>query len=151
MQIMATHQAVENLLDAEVQAAATTGNSQSLANAKERQRLNGFAYFVLCWGQFEADIDDKCRNEIRKRRSHPHWPQRRGWDIYNPDEKRLSGLSFLDRVALLTDKSAGNGSAWADIFKLYQTRNLLAHGKLAVTEIDVQDVGRQMYQLQSEL
>ena len=35
-----------------------------------QQTLNEQAYFVLAWGQLEAEIDDACRDAIRLGKSH---------------------------------------------------------------------------------
>lgn len=103
----------------------------------EQQILNDQAYFLLCWGQLETEIDDKCRDAVRRRRGDPAWQVRRGWDLYNPDDPRLSGLVFEDRVRLVLDEQAGRGSPYALTLKHYGVRNQIAHGKLQATRISV--------------
>jgi hypothetical protein len=118
---------------------------------ESRQVLNDQAYFLPCWGQLEVEIDATCREVIRKRRNHKTWRVRRGWDLYNPDDPKLSGLPFDDRAALVLDRSARKGSAYAKTMRLYQTRNLIAHGTLQTTRIDVLEVVNQAYAIQSAL
>jgi hypothetical protein len=77
---------------------------EELMGIEAKQRINDQAYFVLCWGQLEAAIDDICRTAIRNRQSSGNWAVRRAWDLYNPNESRLSGLRFEDRTALVLDR-----------------------------------------------
>lgn len=119
-------------------------NAQRIA---DRQCLNDQAYFVLCWGQLEAAIDDRCRRAIRKRQAEAAWQDRRAWDRYNPDDRRLSGLSFDERVALVTDCRGGRGSPWARIMNYYALRNQIAHGALISDRIDVAEVVEDFYTL----
>ena len=72
----------------------------------ERQRINDQAYFVLAWGQIESEIDAACREAIRRGQAHREWRNRRAWSLYNPDDRRLSGLSFEDRLALVVEKGS---------------------------------------------
>ena len=59
---------------------------------------------MLAWGQLETDIDDACRDAIRHGQSHGEWRSRRAWSLYNPDDRRLSGLSFENRLTLVVPK-----------------------------------------------
>jgi hypothetical protein len=52
---------------------------------ERKQLLNDQAYFVLCLGQLESEIDEACRDAIRNRQSDKTWANRRGFDFYNPD------------------------------------------------------------------
>ena len=116
-----------------------------------QQILNDQAYFLLCWGQLEAEIDVRCRDTIRKAQQSTNWLQRRGWDIYNPDDKRLSGLPFEDRAAILLNRAAGRGSQYARAMAHYNTRNQIAHGRLQTTRVDVVAIGKEFYQIQAAL
>ena len=60
----------------------------------QERRINDQAFFVLAWGQLEADIEEACRDAIRNGQSHEDRRHRRAWSLYNPDERRLSGLIF---------------------------------------------------------
>jgi hypothetical protein len=142
-------------IDAQFEAARATasgsGDSQGVSSIEEKQRINDQAYFVLCWGQLETAIDDKCRSVIRNRTSSENWAVRRGWDIYNPDDARLSGLSFEERTALVLDRNAGSGSAWGRVMSHYSLRNQVAHGKLLAQRIDVDAVVQDFFRIQGAL
>jgi hypothetical protein len=148
-EIVASYEFIERHLVA-LQLAAQAGSAEE-AKIATRRVINDQAYFVLCWGQLEAAIDDKCRDAIRRRKNNPDWTKRRAWDLYNPDDSRLSGLAFYDRVGLVTDRAAGAGSAWAKIMRYYQMRNEIAHGRLSRTTIDVAAAAQEFYQLSSQL
>ena len=115
------------------------------------QALNDQAYFLLCWGQLERAIDDSCRDAIRRRRSHVDWQVRRAWDIYNPEDPRLSGLTFESRVAIVLDRSAGRGQPYAVTMRHYEARNRIAHGRLDQARIDLASVIRDFYLVQAAL
>ena len=115
------------------------------------QAFNDQAYFVLCWGQLEQAIDDKCRQAIRHRRSHADWQVRRGWDIYNPDDPRLSGLPFESRAALVLDRAEGRGKPYALTMRHYEARNRIAHGRLDSARIDLASVIRDFFLIQAAL
>ena len=72
----------------------------------DEQRINDQAYFVLAWGQLEADIEDACREAIREGQSHEDWRHRRAWSLYNPEDRRLSGLTFENRLTLVVEKGS---------------------------------------------
>jgi hypothetical protein len=130
---------------------AKVGDLSAVERIENKQRLNDQAYFVLCWGQLEVAIDETCRTAIRKRRASSDWSVRRAWDLYNPAEKRISGLSFEDRVALVLDRQSGRGSPWARVQFYYALRNQIAHGKLRPERIDVTLVVGELYQIQGAL
>jgi|SRR6185312_6715846 hypothetical protein len=99
----------------------------------------------------EIAIDETCRRVIRTRRNSDSWAVRRGWDIYNPDEDRISGLRFEERTALVLDRSAGRGSPWARVMSHYAVRNQIAHGTLLAQRIDIDAVTQELFQIQGEL
>ena len=117
----------------------------------KRQVLNDQAYFLLCWGQLETEIDERCRFTIRHRRASTDWQVRRGWDIYNPDDRRLSGLSFEERASLVLDRDGGYGSAYATAMRHYVVTNRIAHGKLESARVDVVQAARDFYAVQSAM
>jgi hypothetical protein len=142
-------------IDAELEAQRSTARTSGDANAVDRieakQRINDQAYFVLCWGQLETAIDDTCRAVIRNRQSNRDWAVRRAWDLYNPDDDRLSGLRFENRTALVLDRKAGTGSPWAKVMQYYSLRNQIAHGDLHAQRIDVHAVVQDFFQIQAAL
>ena len=93
----------------------------------QEQSINDQAYFVLAWGQLEADIEEACRDAIRDGQSHEDWRYRRAWSLYNPDDRRLSGLSFENRLTLVVEKGSDD---WKRTMQLYTVRNQIAPGTL---------------------
>ena len=86
----------------------------------------------------EIEIDDVGRIAIRRRRTHADRQVRRSWYLYNPEDRRLSGLSFEERTALVLDRDdKGQGSAWKKVMTHHTARNEIAHGGLRSTRIDV--------------
>jgi hypothetical protein len=142
-------------IDAELEArrtqAAIRKDASEVNGIELKQRINDQAYFVLCWGQLETEIDDKCRAAIRTRRAGGNWAIRRAWDLYNPDEDRLSGLKFEDRTALVLDRAGGVSSPWAKVMSYYSLRNQIAHGTLLARRIDVDAVIQELFQIQGAL
>ena len=126
------------------EAAAGAGQDR----VEQWQRINDQAYFVLAWGQFEAAIEDACREAVRRGQAHPSWTHRRAWSLYNPDDRRLSGLSFTDRLTLVLERGGDN---WKLAMKHYNLRNQIAHGTLLPERIDVSSVERDFYLIQSAL
>ena len=114
----------------------------------EEQRINDQAYFVLAWGQLEADIEEACREAIREGQSHEDWRHRRAWSLYNPDDRRLSGLSFENRLTLVIEKGSED---WKRTMELYNVRNQIAHGALLSGGIDMASVIRDFFRIQSSL
>ena len=114
----------------------------------DRQRINDQAYFVLAWGQIESEIDAACREAIRRGKAHREWRHRRAWSLYNPDDRRLSGLSFEDRLALVIEKGS---EYWRRTVQHYAIRNQIAHGDLRLERIDVSSVVEDFFLIQSSL
>jgi len=142
---------VDGHFEAQRERAVTNGEQASLAQIETKQRWNDQAYFVLCWGQLEVVIDDACRAAIRRHRAHADWEVRRAWELYNPDDRRLSGLSFEERLTLVLDRNGGRGSPFARACDFYAIRNQIAHGRLRPDRIDVSAVVEEFYQIQSAL
>ena len=71
----------------------------------------------------ETDIDEACRDAIRYAQAHEDCRYRRAWSLYNPYDRRLSGLSFENRLTL--EKGSGE---WKRTVQLYNVRNQIAHG-----------------------
>jgi hypothetical protein len=150
-QIQAVYEAIDNNFDAERSEAVSRRDTAATHRIEQKQLLTDQAYFVLCWGQLEAEIDDACRSAIRRRKANANWEMRRGFDFYNPDDKRLSGLIFDRRVALVLDVRGGPGSPYAKVMQYYETRNRIAHGSLAATRIDVVEVIAEFFVIQADL
>ena len=117
---------------------------------EQKLRINDQAYFVLAWGQLESAIDEACRKAIRRGRGQRDWRSRRSWSLYNPDDRRLSGLRFEDRAALVLDQDA-EGREFSLAMQHYNIRNQIAHGALLSERIDVTAVVEQFFVIQAAL
>ena len=113
-----------------------------------KQQINDQAYFVLAWGQLEADITETCRETIRKAQQDSDWRTRRVWALYDPDSRRLPGLTFENRLSLVLEKDSDN---WRTAMQYYGVRNQIAHGRLLSERIDVSRVIEQFQSTQSSL
>ena len=85
---------------------------------------------------------------IRHAQSHEDWRYRRAWSLYNPDDRRLSGLSFENRLALVLERGGGE---WNRTMQLYNVRNQIAHGTLLSERIDVSSEIQDFFRIQSAL
>lgn len=150
-QIVALYEEIDRKFEAELAAALEAGDAGAAERFEQKQLINDQAFFVLSWGQLETAIDQACRAAIKRRRSNASWEMRRGFDFYNPDEKRLGGLQFDRRAAIVLDSDGGPGSSFAKVIAYYETRNKIAHGKLEAKRIDVSEVVADFYVIQSSL
>lgn len=128
--------------------AAEVDRSEQIAS---RQVLNDQAYFLLCWGQLEVEVDEACRSAIRRRINSPDWQIRRSWELYNPEDRRLSGLSFEDRAKLVLDQREHGRNAFKAAMNHYRIRNEIAHGKLQSVRVDMVAFAHDAYAIQSAL
>ena len=112
------------------------------------QEFNDQAWCVLAWGQLETDIDDACREALRHAQAHEDWRYRRAWSLYNPDDRRLSGPSFENRLTLVLEKGSGE---WKRAMELYNVRNQIAHGTLRSERIDVSSKIQEFFRIRSSL
>ncbi|HEX4766889.1 MAG TPA: hypothetical protein VH414_11500 [Lichenihabitans sp.] len=145
-------EAVYLKIDKVLEEERSKANPPEALRIEAQQVLNDQAYYVLCWRQLESEIDDVCRGAIRKRRASGDWHVRRARYLYNPDDKKLSGLSFEDRVALVLDKEANEKySPGKRTMAHYGTRNEIAHGTLKLTRIDVSAFMRDCFAIQAAL
>lgn len=149
--IVALYEEIDAGFEAERDRARLQSDASRMAQIEQKQKINDQAYFVLAWGQLEAAINDACKDAIRTRQNDPVWERRRGWDFYDPDHKRLSGLTFENRAAMVLDRSAGRGSPWAKVMHYYGLRNQIAHGELRSERIDVSFVAGEFYRIQGAI
>lgn len=140
------YQEIDAYLDAQWKESAFSRIEQT--KIEKRQRINDQAYFVLLWGQFEAEINECCRKAIAKRSHNPDWAKRRAWDLYNPEDRRLSGLSFDERTSLILDKQS---EEWRIAMSYYNLRNFVAHGGSHERRIDIAAVVNDLFLVQSRL
>ena len=148
-QLLGHYNAIDRYIESELQAEALDpGRKMQL---EQRQEVNDHAYFALCWGQLEAELNESCREAIRRRANNVGWTKRRAWDLYNPDDKRLSGLRFEERVSLVLDKQDSSGGEWDMVMTYYAQRNRIAHGGSYERRIDLNSVIGDFYQIQSKI
>ena len=112
---------------------------------EQEQRINDQAYFVLAWGQLEADVGDACERAIRHGQSYGDWRHRRPWSLYDPREPRLS---FRNRLRLVLDETSDE---WRRAVEHYRVRNDIAHGTLLSQRIDVSSVIEDFRRIQTAL
>ena len=146
--IEAVYKEIDGKFEREREDALGRGDLVAVDRIALKQRINDQAYFILCWGQLETAIDEKCRQAIREGQQNSHWTIRRAWDLYNPDDRRLSGLSFEDRARLVLDRV---DNAWTTAIRHYNLRNQIAHGQLQASRIEVPKVVADFYVIQSSL
>ena len=139
---------VDDFLEALRDKAIADGATKHRERIEHKQRINDQAYFVLAWGQLEADIVNACRSTIRYAQTHGDWRDRRSWTLYNPDDRRLSGLSFENRLTLVLEKGSEN---WKKVLQHYSVRNQIAHGRLRSQRIDVSRVIEEFHQIATSL
>ncbi|MCY4239657.1 MAG: hypothetical protein OXC54_10425 [Rhodospirillaceae bacterium] len=143
--IAALFQHIENSLE-DLRERHDAANEANERDRIERwQKLNEQAYFVLAWGQLEADIDDACRHAIRHGKAHDDWRCRRAWSAYDEENPRLS---FRNRLMLVLDR---NSEEWKRILELYKVRNQIAHGDLRHAGINLPTVIEDFHRIQSSL
>ena len=121
------------------------GEAEERDRVARQQRLNEQAYFVLAWGQLEAEVGEACRDAIRLGKSHEEWRQRRTWSLYDSENRRLS---FRNRPRLVLDQTSNE---WRRTMELYDVRNQIAHGDLLSEGIEVPTVIEDFYRIQSSL
>ena len=122
------------------------GEDEERDRVAREQEINDQAYFVLAWGQLETDIDEACRDAIRHGQAHDDWRNSRAWSLYNPDDRRLSGLSFENRLTLVLERGSDD---WRRTMQFYNVRNRIAHGTLLSERIDVSDEIREFLRIQA--
>ena len=139
---------VDDFLETLRDRAEAAGANTERERIEHKQRINDQAYFVLAWGQLEDDIVEACRSTIRHGQTHGNWRDHRAWTLYNPDDRRLSGLSFENRLTLVLEKGSDH---WKRVLQHYSVRNQIAHGRLRSERIDVSGVITEFFLIQSSL
>ena len=143
--IAALYQQLDNSLEDLREQHDAAGEAGECDRVARQQRLNEQAWFVLAWGQLEAEIGDACREAIRSGQSQEEWRDRRAWSLYDSDNPRLG---FRNRLTLVLDRSSDE---WKRTVELYEVRNQIAHGDLRSEGIDVSTVIEDLHRIQSSL
>ncbi len=127
---------------------AGSDDPETRARIEHSRAINDQGCFLLAWGQLEADIHEACREAIRAGRRHVDWRIRRAWTLYNPDDPRLSGLSFPNRLRLVLETGS---PGWARAMRHYGMRNEIAHGNLRSDRMDIPRAIREFHEIQGLL
>ena len=143
--IAALYQQLDNSLEDLREQYDAAGEAGERDRVARQQRLNEQAWFVLAWGQLEAEIGDACREAIRSGQSQEEWRDRRAWSLYDSDNPRLG---FRNRLTLVLDRSSDE---WKRTVELYEVRNQIAHGELRSEGIDVSTVIEDFNRIQASL
>ena len=143
--IAALYEHVDNHFDDLRDGLDGVGDEAGRELVEQEQRINDQAYFVLAWGQFEADVGHACESAIRHGQSHGDWRYRRPWSLYDPGNLRLS---FKNRLRLVLDETS---EEWRRTVEHYKVRNDIAHGTLLSQRIDVSSVIEEFRRIQSSL
>lgn len=123
-------------LDAAYQAGiveAVAGRDETASDrlGKKRDILER-GIFVLLFGQFEREVDDRFIQARDGRMANPDWRVRRGWDVPALQGRRIP---FETRLALMLDRQ---NPSYAKVIQAYGIRNHCSHGgtSLPVGSID---------------
>lgn len=146
--ITAVYGELATILDAQLAQAEQASNSALVDRIVRKQRIHDSAYFILAWGQLEAEINRAAEQAIRTRRSSIRWEDRRAWDAHDPENMRAK---FEDRAALVLDRLNVVSDAYRRTIRYYGWRNGIAHGATLATGIDVPVVIGDLYQIAGEI
>ncbi len=109
----------------EVRTAAAL-NDQLAINRLDASRDNlERGIFVLLFGQFEVELNDRFKARRDNRSSNPDWTVRRGWDAPQMMVGNVGRVPFDTRLALMIDRLTAD---YKKIKGTYELRNHCAHG-----------------------
>lgn len=146
--ITAVYSEFATTLDTQAAQAREAKNAVLVDRITHKRRINDSAYFILIWGQLEAEINRVAELAVRNRRSSIRWEDRRAWDAYDPENMRAK---FEDRAALVLDRLNVASDAYRRTIRYYGWRNGIAHGATLATGIDVPAIIGDLYQIAGEL
>ena len=129
--ILAAYERIATDLDVRLERDREARDDAGIERVEQQQRINDSAYFILAWGQLEAEINRAAIEAVRRRLSSVNWDERRAWDAHDPDKMRTK---FEDRVALVLDRTS---DIYKKTIRYYGWRNQIAHGTNLATGIDV--------------
>ncbi len=67
--IAAVYSDIASDLDDRLERAQRASDAAALARIAQRQQINDSAYFILAWGQLEAEINRVAEQAVRRRRA----------------------------------------------------------------------------------
>ena len=144
-EILALYRKIDNHFDDLLDSCTEAGDMTGRYRVEKEQEINDQAYFVLAWGQLEADVDDACQGVIETGRAQEDWRYQRPWNLYDPENPRLS---FRNRLKLVLRQDT---EEWQLAVDHYGMRNKIAHGTLLSERIDVSSVILYFERIQSSL
>ena len=147
-QIVALYEEIDDTLRLAMEAASGTSANSTRDRLMQKRLIHEQAYFLLCWGQLESEINDACEALIARRKNNPNWELRRGFDFYEQGDTRLR---FERRVAMVLDRGAGRGGPHAKVLSYYRIRNGIAHGALASVLVDLRKMIPEFYLIQAAI
>ncbi|KMO14187.1 hypothetical protein [Methylobacterium platani] len=146
--ITAVYSEFATSLDAQLVQAERAADIARIGRVEHKQRIHDSAYFILIWGQLEAEINRVAELAVRNRRSSIRWEDRRAWDAHDPENMRAK---FEDRAALVLDRLNVASDAYRRTIRYYGLRNGIAHGATLATGIDVPTIIGDLYRIAGEL
>ncbi len=146
--VLSVYESIDNHLKSLLAKVDLSGGQPTREFVEQSRVINDQAYFVLAWGQLEAEVDEACRDVILSGQSQQLWSLRRVWSLYDPDDQKRSGLSFKNRLSLVLE--AGSGP-WTVTMKHYRMRNRIAHGELLSTRLEPEDMMQDLIGVRSLL
>ena len=72
-QIVAVYKEIAGEFQSAHGTAKADGDEAQAQRIEEKRVLNDQAWFVLCWDQLEAEIDEACRLAIARRKADASW------------------------------------------------------------------------------
>jgi hypothetical protein len=137
---------LDDLIQQEIATAVQEGDEAGEAKLAETKELLDYAFYVLCFGQFEREVNAVFEAAYQKRSTNPDWTERCGWDL--DAYKEATRIPFKDRVAPVIDRRK---SAYGKILSDYAKRNHIAHGGLTEPLSSLDAFIGELFQRQSEL
>ncbi len=129
--------------DNAILAAPSVTEEVHVSHARRMEQVNDSAYFFMLFARFEDQVVTLSKQLVDQKRTTSSGAEKRPWDVINPDS-----LTFLNRVALLTDKG---GSDYRDVQTLYLDRNRIGHGHLLETKPNVPVIAAKLSGILSRL
>ncbi len=145
-EVKAAYDRLVGLLRAEIAIAVAGSDAVKERKLIETQQILDYAFFVLCFAQFERGITECFETARDRREANPDWTRRRGWDIDGLNNGRQ--VRFEDRVALVLDR---RGADYGKVINDYQKRNHVAHGGLSEPIAALDQFVRELFDISSRL
>lgn len=116
--LKAAYERLDDLIQQEIATAVQDGDEAGETKLAETKELLDYAFYVLCFGQFEREVNAVFEAAYQSRATNPDWTKRRGWDLDGYQD--ATRVPFKDRVALVIDRRK---PAYGKILSDYAKRN----------------------------